>query len=74
MAGYKDNNEIPGLAEYGAPSKNLSFLLLAPPLLGLFLLITGIAAHGYIRIGLGVLLLGVTPFTARFFWRNYFDE
>ena len=73
MAGYKDNDEIPTLGEYGTPSKNLSFLLLAPPLVGLFLLITGVAARGYIRVALGVFLLAVTPFAARAAWRSYFD-
>jgi len=45
--------------------KAFSFSLLAAPLAGLFLLVTGLGAGSYIRIAFGTLLLAVSPFVIR---------
>jgi hypothetical protein len=51
--------------------KTFSFALLAAPLTGLFLLVTGLGEHGgYVRVAIGALLLAVSPFILRWVWRG----
>jgi hypothetical protein len=50
--------------------KTFSSALLTGPIIGLFLLLTGLADGGYIRVTLGVLMLAVSPFIIRWVWRG----
>jgi hypothetical protein len=51
--------------------KTFSFALLAAPLTGLFLLLTGLGEPGgYVRAAIGALLLAVSPFILRWVWRG----
>lgn len=50
--------------------KLLSFALLAAPLIGLFLLLTGLGSGGYVRVAFGVVLLAASPFIVRRVWRG----
>ena len=50
--------------------KTFGFALLAAPLIGLFLLLTGLVTGGYVRIAFGVLLLALSPFIVRKVWRG----
>jgi hypothetical protein len=50
--------------------KTFSFLLLGPALLGLFLLIEGLAGGGRVEAAIGALLLASAPLAARWAWRG----
>lgn len=50
--------------------KTFGFALLAAPLIGLWLLLTGLAGGGYVKIGFGALMLAASPFIVRLVWRG----
>jgi hypothetical protein len=70
MAGYRPEPESEVGADDFVGVKTFSFALLAVPLLGLFLLLTGLGAGGYVRVAFGALLLAVSPFIVRWVWRG----
>jgi len=69
MTGYRAERDDDDSAGDLISVKTFSFALMAAPLLGLFLLLTGLGG-GYVRAGFGVLLLAATPFIVRWVWRG----
>lgn len=70
MAGYRPEPEGESGAEDFIAVKTFCFALLAVPLLGLFLLLTGLGVGGYVRGAFGVLLLAASPSIVRWVWRG----
>lgn len=70
MAGYRPEPESEDGWDDFIAVKTFSFALLAVPLLGLFLLLTGLGAGGYVRVAFGALLLAASPFIVRWVWRG----
>jgi hypothetical protein len=67
MTGYRDD-EQPSTPTH-REVKAFSFVILAPILFGLFLLIVGFTTERYLLAGAGGLLLAATPLIARWVWR-----
>ena len=70
MAGYRPEPESENLWDRIHSVKTFSTGLLAAPFIGLFLLLSGLGAGGYVRVVLGVLLLAASPFIVRWVWRG----
>lgn len=67
--GYRPEPEDKGAGKIRSV-KAFSSALLAAPLIGIFLLLTGLGSGAYIRVALGVLFLAASPFIARWVWRG----
>jgi hypothetical protein len=63
MTDYRPERDIKAV-------KAFSFALMAAPLFGLFLLLTGLGTGSYVRVGLGALFLAASPFVVRRVWRG----
>jgi len=70
MSGYRPEPDKPEGSSSMFAVKTFSFLLLAPALIGLFLLIEGLGAGGRVEAVIGGLLLASAPFVARWAWRG----
>jgi hypothetical protein len=69
VTGYRPEDEAKD-AGSSFELKTFSFLLLAPLLIGLFLLIDGLGGGSPIKAVIGALLLASAPFIARWTWRG----
>jgi hypothetical protein len=65
---YRPEPEVDG--EDPISVKTFSFALLVAPLIGLFLLLAGLAGGGHVMIALGALMLAASPFIVRWVWRG----
>ena len=70
MSGYRPEPEDSERLTKRFELNLFSLLLLAPALVGAFLIIDGFANSDYIRLALGLLLLAGAPFIARWAWRG----
>jgi hypothetical protein len=65
-----DEPEDDSVWERIAETKTFSFILMAPPMVGVFLIIQGLGGWGWFPMVVGGLLLIATPFIARWVWRG----